>query len=291
MAGSLKALAGAAFRSVDVISALHEPIPAEQTILDRYVLLPHARTGIAAAIATPFQWGGPARAKVQMRIPVNDDRGAIDAEMTVNVHGPADVTEIDQRQVIRAFPKADAHDAEVDDLAHVEFDRPDLPWLFTPAGPAAGRLVPWISLVVAERRHVEFGQRRGATRAARIRRDQLQPLGDAWAWAHAQVMGTKGTSAAVEPTLERRLSESNAPHNLSRLVCPRRLDDRTSYVACVVPTFRVGADAGLGLTLAPGATLEPSWGTRADFASGDPNAMIDLPVYLTFATKFLRLEQ
>lgn len=279
MAGSLKSLAGATFRSVDVISALHAPIAPEQAILGRYVFLPHARTGIAAAIATPFQWGGPARAKVQMRIPVNDDRGAIDAEMTVNVHGPADVTELDQRQVIRAFPKADAPDAEVDDLVHVEFDRPDLPWLFTPAGPAAGRLVPWITLVVAERRHIAFGERRGATRAAQIRRDQLQPLGDAWAWAHAQVMGAKGASADVEPTLERRLSEANAPHNLSRLVCPRRLDDHTRYVACVVPTFRPGADAGLGLTVAPGATLEPSWGTRANFAAGDPNAMVDLPVY------------
>ena len=87
--------------------------------------------------------------------------------MTVHVYGPADVTEIDPRQVIRAFPKADVANAEVDDLVHVEFDRPDLPWLFTPAGPDAhGRLVPWITLVVAERRHVEWGERRGAVRAA-----------------------------------------------------------------------------------------------------------------------------
>ena len=84
----------------------------------------------------------------------------------------------------------------MDDLAHVEFDRPDFPWLFTPAGPdAAGRLVPWITLVVAERRHVDWGERRGSAQAARIRRDQLQPLSDAWAWAHAQVMGAKGATA------------------------------------------------------------------------------------------------
>ena len=83
--------------------------------------------------------------------------------MTVHVYGPADVTEIDPRQVIRAFPKADVVNAEVDDLVHVEFDRPDLPWLFTPAGPdATGRLVPWITLVVAQRRHVEWGEQRGA---------------------------------------------------------------------------------------------------------------------------------
>ena len=184
--------------------------------------------------------------------------------MTVHVYGPADVTEIDPRQVIRAFPKADVVNAEVDDLAHVEFDRPDLPWLFTPAGPdAAGHLVPWITLVVAERRHVDWGEWRGKVRAARIRRDQLQPLGDAWAWAHAQVMGAKGATPEAEPTLERRLSESNAAHNLSRLVCPRRLDDRTAYVACVVPTFLAGVQAGLGLDAV--ATLAPAWGTPDEF--------------------------
>ena len=57
----------------------------------------------------------------------------------------------------------------------------------------------------------------------------------------------------AEPTLERRLSESNAAHNLSRLVCPRRLDDHTAYVACVVPTFLAGVQAGLGLDAASDA--------------------------------------
>jgi hypothetical protein len=206
----------------------------------------------------------------------------LDAEMTVRVYGPADVTEIDPRQVIRTHPKADVVNAEVDDLVHVEFDRPDLPWLFTPAAPdAQGRLVPWITLVVAERRYVEWGERRGAVRRARIRRDQLQPLGDAWAWAHAQVMGAKGATREDQPTLEQRLSESNALQNLGRLMCPRRLDDRTAYVACVVPTFLAGVQAGLGI--APATTLAPAWGTKEDFAGGDPLDMIALPVYFSWS--------
>jgi hypothetical protein len=281
MADTLRSLAGSRFRASDVVSALHKPLTPEERVLDRYVFLPHARTGIAAALDTPFSWSLPVRATVNMRVPVIDDRGGIDAEMTVHVYGPADVTEIDRRQVIRAFPKADAVDAEVDDLAHVEFDRPDLPWLFTPAGPdSAGHLVPWITLVVAERRHVEWGEWRGSVRVARIRRNQLQPLGDAWAWAHAQVMGAKGAAAETEPTLERRLSESNAAHNLSRLVCPRRLDDRTAYVACVVPTFLAGAQVAMGLT--PVDTLAPSWGTAENFAGGDPLDMIALPVFFSW---------
>jgi hypothetical protein len=282
MADTLKALAGAAFRNADVIAALHAPLTPEQVILDRYVFLPYARTGIAAALNTPFDWTLPTRAAVDLRVPVADEtRGSIDAEMRVRVYGPADVTAIDVRQVVRAVPRADADSAEIDDLVHVEFDRPDMPWLFTPAGPnAAGRLTPWLTLIVAERRHLAWGEVRGEVRSARIRRDQLQPLGDAWAWAHAQVMGAKGADAAVEPTLERRLSEENAAHNVSRLICPRRLEPRTSYVACIVPTFLAGAQAGLGLT--PVSTLAPAWGGATDFNAGDAADMVTLPVYFSW---------
>jgi hypothetical protein len=282
MPGSLKSLAGPLFSAADVITAWHEPIPVEQLVLDRYVFLPHVRSGIAAALGAPFAWGASDRATVDIEVPVLDDRGELRAKMTVHVHGPANVLELDPGQVIRVYPKVDAAGAEVEDLAHVEFDRPDLPWMFTPAGPdGAGRLVPWITLVVAERRWVRFGERRGATREADIRRDQLQSLAGAWAWAHAQVMGAKDSG----PPLEQRVSEANAAHNLSRLVCPRRLQEFTEYVACVVPTFRCGADAGLGLTPAT-TTLEPAWGSSTDFNAGNPAAMVKLPVYFSwgFAT-------
>jgi hypothetical protein len=286
MANTLRSLAGnEIFKAEDVITALQAPLDPEKQILDRYVFLPHVRSGIAAALDTPFNWALPVRASVNVRVPVIDDRGGLDAEMTVHVFGPSDVTEIAAQQVIRTYPKADAENAEVDDLAHVEFDRPDLPWLFTPAGPdAQGHLVPWITLVVAEARFLDWGERRGTARTARIRRDQLQPLGDAWAWAHAQVTGGKGATADSPPTLEQRLSESNAAHNLSRLVCPRRLASHTNYVACVVPTFLAGAQSALGLTSV--STLIPAWGTTENFAGGDPLDPVRLPVLFSweFAT-------
>jgi hypothetical protein len=279
MAGSLRSAAGAAFSAADVVAAQHEPIPAEQIVLDRYVFLPHVRTGIAAGLDNPFAWGGADRASLTIKVPVNDDRGALQAEMTVHVHGPASVLEINARQVIRVYPRADAANAEVEDFAHIEFDRPDLPWMFTPAAPdASGRLVPWITLVVAERKFIQWGARRGATREADIRRDQLQPLAGAWAWAHAQVMGAKNFG----PPLEERLSEANAAQNLSRLICPRGLKAMTEYVGCVVPTFRCGADAALGLKPAT-ATLEPAWGSVGDFNGGDPGSMVKLPVYFSWA--------
>jgi hypothetical protein len=279
MVDTFRSLAGAAYRERDVISHVPAPIAPEQAVLDRYVLLPHARSGIGAALNEPFAWMGPVRATVEMTVPVFDDLGHSDAKMTMHVYGPADVTELDHRQVIRTYPKADAHNAEVDDLVQVEFDRPEVPWLFTPAGPTAQGLTPWITLVVAESSALVWGRSRGETRTASIRRDQLQPLRDAWAWAHAQVMGPKVTGPN-EPSIDQRLGRENAPHNLSRLICPRRLRSQTSYVACVVPTFLPGKEAGLGLTASD--KLAPSWGTAANFDDGDPQSMIDLPVYFSW---------
>jgi len=44
---------------------------------------------------------------------------------------------------------------------------------------------------------------------------------------------------------------------LSRLLCPRRLAPRTAYLACVVPTFAAGRQAGLGEPVTAGT--EPAW--------------------------------
>ena len=57
MADTLRSLAGSLFKETNVISALHAPLTPEQIVLDRYVFLPHARSGIAAALSTPFSWG------------------------------------------------------------------------------------------------------------------------------------------------------------------------------------------------------------------------------------------
>ena len=236
MADTLRSLAGARFKTADVISALHKPLTPEERVLDRYVFLPHARTGIAAALVTPFAWTLPVRATVNMRVPVVDDRGGIDAEMTVHVYGPADVIEIDQRQVIRAFPKADAVDAEVDDLVHVEFDRPDLPWLFTPAGPDAnGHLVPWITLVVAERRHVEWGLEKVQSAHALLIDSDSLTVGSGYAGSQTTRTGAYDPDATGNNVIRAALIASNttapgSPPSWAMTATPLREDNRDTYL-------------------------------------------------------------
>jgi hypothetical protein len=171
-----------------------EPIPPEEVVLERYTFLPYVRTGIAAALDVPFSWDAPKRATARLSVPVIADAGQRNASVDIVVRGPGDVTAFDARQVIRCHPKAGAADALAEELVRVEFDRPDFPWLFTPAAATHDeRLVPWVTLVVVPRVPGEDeplgAGEKGGLRTLRTTRRELPALTDAWAWAHAPVIG------------------------------------------------------------------------------------------------------
>ena len=240
-----------------------------------------AVSGLAVAAESPAD--GQVRSSSEITIPLHDSAGGSDsAGATVTLYGPGDVVGIDRDQVIRRYPAPGTLTAEETVLAHVEFDRPELPWTFS-AAKAEGSLRPWVTLVVVERSQAAWEPRTGALPILRVPLDQLPALGDAHLWAHAQA-SRSGAS------LEVRLSPEHAPVNLSRLVSPRVLTQDTDYVAAIVPTTEVGVRAGLGTT---GGTLGPAW--RPD--SEDP---VRLPVLDSwefrtgpdgdFATLALRLE-
>ncbi|MFE0647156.1 hypothetical protein ACFVZH_01010 [Streptomyces sp. NPDC059534] len=212
------------------------------------------REGLAAAGGATDPTSGPmeSRTTVTLRPRLTGrDSVAVPARLL----GPGDVTGIDAGQVLRVFPAAEAADAEPHLFPAVEFDRPDLPWLFTPAGATeVGRLRPWLVLVVVEADHAEVLPSDGALPRLRCRRSELPDLAESWAWAHAQVATDEG---AGEAEVDRILAEE-PDRTLSRLLCPRRLRPRTRYVAAVVPAFDAGRLAGLGLPV-PEGSLRPAW--------------------------------
>lgn len=201
-----------------------------------------------------------------------DREPAVDLRM----YGPGDVTGIDRRQVLRTAPKADTDTFPPNYFPHVEFDRPDLPWLFGPerANPEdAGRVRPWCCLVVVERDHddVEASSGgRGPLPTLEAPVDQLPPIDEVWAWAHVQVVGVLS-----DPELNRVFTGST-PQAVSRLICPRKLEENTGYVAAVVPTFAPGVRAGLGEEPYDAdedePTIEPAWDV-------DDGGTVRLPVY------------
>src|SRR5205085_10212077 len=109
---------------------------------------------------------------------------------------------------------------------------------------------------------------------------ELPDLAGSWARAPSPVATPDSSATAVSGAL-RGASELS----LSRLVCPRRLEPETAYIACVVPTFGLGRKAGVGATISANEVtatnaLSLAWTiTRAPPAPPKGPAEVDLPIY------------
>lgn len=225
------------------------------------IFLPWTRQGAASAITTVDTLTTQAgSATLTARVQVNTEQPL---ENSVRILGPADVAGIGAQAIVRREPPPRSVAFEDNHFASIEFDRPDFPWLFTPAkADADGRLRPWLCLIVVRQQEgvtLHAGSdtslaRLDITTPAEVHRE-LPDLAECWLWAHAQVAGPKDTNSdALRDTL------SGDPElSLSRLICPRVLEPNTDYVACVVPTFEAGRLAGLGLPADGNAPLAPAW--------------------------------
>jgi hypothetical protein len=195
--------------------------------------------------------------------------------LDVRLHGPGDVIGVDPRAIIRTEPRHLASDVEPNLFVAIDFDLPDFPWLFTPsavaadAPPGAQRLRPWLCLIVVTRDFATLAADPARPLPAlRCPRSELPDLEESWAWAHAQVTGS-ADEAAVGTALA-----GSSDLTASRLLCPRRLQPRTAYLACLVPAYRAGVEAGLGLAVTSDA-VRPAWSS----ADAGAAAEIELPVY------------
>ncbi|HUR33873.1 MAG TPA: hypothetical protein VM032_08755 [Vicinamibacterales bacterium] len=259
-----------------------------------YRFSPWARRGLARAHRNADAAGGALatrpRISVGLTLQAKKD-GAITTAVSGNVdlmlYGPADIIGIDTRLIVRTEPKPGTRNFEPNYLAAIDFDPPDFPWLLTPArADASHRLRPWLVLVVVDRAVVRDlpalkpGQPLPSIQiAGAAAATELPDLGESWLWAHAQAVSEAGRSDAEvaasgvisDASKEGLAQELKAlpARNISRLVCPRRLEARHDYLACVVPATEGGRLRGLGQPFAA-ADLGAAWGGGRD---------VELPVY------------
>lgn len=227
-----------------------------------YDFVPYAVTGLAGALAAPT--GEATRASMTVTVPVRDetDRPDLPVSRTVTVYGPGDVATLDPNQIVRRYPTPGATAAEETFQAHIEFDRPELPWAFSAAAPADD-MRPWLTLLVLTADEVSWEPAAGAPNPViSVPAACLPDLSRAHHWAHAEALRSPAA-------LTTRLSLAHAPTNVSRLIAGRVLRDSTDYVAVLVPTTDAGVRAGLGL---PGGTLAHAWTTGGQ-------QPVRLPVY------------
>jgi hypothetical protein len=238
--------------------------------LGRYHFLSWARRGIGASVDDPDAGSLPSRASLNVQLSVSVQQGSATStvqppSLPVQMFGPGDVIGLDPRHVVRTEPRNFTVNFEPNYLCGIEFDTPDLPWLFTPAAAKNDRLRPWVALIVLT--PDEFTQPAIAPNPLPVidvsKVSVLPDLADSWDWAHVQVSG------------DTPIASTAAGNVISRLLCPRRLDPETSYTAFLVPAFEIGRQAGIGADVSGITSADPAWtSARA--------APLRLPFYYTF---------
>lgn len=242
------------------------------------VFFPWVRQGAATVIPVVDTLGSNQRAVVDLEAGISIVSVTPPETVPVRLRGPADVVGIDPHEIVRMDPRPGTADFEPNYLAAIEFDRPDFPWLFTPArADASGRLRPWLCLVVVRAQQGVTLQSTADTVLPVLEigdparpGDELPDLSESDLWVHAQA---SSVGASLADTLA-----GDPGLSLSRLLCPRLLTPNTDYIACVVPTFEVGRKAGLGMTVAEGE-LVGSAGLQQAWSLTPPPAAVRLPVY------------
>ncbi len=242
--------------------------------LGRYHFLAWARRGIGASVANADNNASlPSRASLKVQLSLNVQQGGATNTvqpnaMPVQMFGPGDVIGIDPRHIIRTEPRNFTVNYEPNYLCGIEFDTPDLPWLFTPAAPNGDKLRPWVALIVLkpDEHNLPFVAPNPLPVVDVTKVSALPNLADSWNWAHVQVSGDASLADSM----------ASAPGNvISRLLCPRRLDPGIHYKAFLVPAFEIGRQAGLGQDVSGLATADPAW-TNATAAP------LRLPFYYQF---------
>jgi hypothetical protein len=242
--------------------------------LGRYHFLSWSRRGVGASVGNADDNGSlPSRASLSVQLSLQVQKGATSSTvqptaMQVQMFGPGDVIGIDPRHIIRTEPRNFTVNFEPNYLCGIEFDTPDLPWLFTPAAPNGDHLRPWLALIALK--PDEFKLPSVAPNPLPVVEVQtiaaLQDLSDSSNWAHVQVSGDTPLPDALGST----------PGTvISRLLCPRRLDPETHYTVFLVPAFEIGRQAGLGQDVSGIATADPAW-------TKDTAAPLSLPFYYQF---------
>src|SRR5947209_7889715 len=242
--------------------------------LGRYHFLSWARRGVGASVSNPDNNGTlPGRASLSVQLSLDVQKGGATTTvqptpMQVQMFGPGDVIGIDPRHIIRTEPRNFTVNYEPNYLYGIEFDTPDLPWLFTPAAPNGDKLRPWLALIALK--PDEFKLPSVAPNPLPVVEVQttaaLQDLSDSWNWAHVQVSGDQPLAEAL----------GGAPGTvISRLLCPRRLDPETHYTVFLVPAFEVGRQKGLGQDVSAVTTTAPAW-------TNQTHAPLPLPFYYQF---------
>jgi hypothetical protein len=272
---------------------------------DTYSFLPWLREGIANQTATdPDIDKLRAILNVGFSIQgsgIGENKPDADIAGSIRLYGPGDVVGIDRKNVIKTEPRDQITNFEPNYLPSIDFYDEDFPWRYSPVQPDEhGRLRPWLALIVLEEDVFENGKDMTNKPLPYIVLKEgiepvnvFQPSGELWAWAHVHVNRdlitnddpdievppdlsgvetVKADASEMESVLSRfeEVRGQDPDMAYSRVICPIKLKENTSYHAFLVPAFESGRLAGLGLDVEDifenndYTPYTPAWASQVD---------------------------
>lgn len=220
--------------------------------------LPYMRQGVTTLAAHDQVPGKRMTIPVKLTLTASNKTDNTDkkdtVEKTITLFGPGDILGINENAISRLAPAANSNNFEPSLVPFIEFSEPDLLWRFSSLQTADKKnWIPWLTLIILKpERGEEEGEFVKLENSSKDLPPQIQlkskailpDLKESWRWAHVHKLDIGGIS-------KEQISNSikTAPEKVvCRLLSARRLKPQTRYHAFLVPTFKIGMEAALGIT-------------------------------------------
>ena len=222
--------------------------------------LPFLRTGLNTRISTSSS--DPKRNSLTVKMKVSDSATTRSANINIHLYGPGDVLGFAPHAIVKTQPLNGIGNFTPNLMPFVEFGDTDFLWRYsTEKNTQKKYWIPWLSLIVLK---ISEGDGEGEfeylpqtdpklSRQIKILENAILPdLKEQWRWAHVHINHKEGaTSEELKNILQQ-----NPEKAVSRLLCPRRLESGAKYAAFIIPTYRLGIEAALGLDVMSTGTLK-----------------------------------
>ena len=238
-----------------------------QTLINYYFT--HLRRGQGAELdfSTVAENEKRPQTTIKFRVETTNTEGQIiqeEVKQKIALYGPGDVLGFDtQKMVVRVQPTQSDGNFLANDIPFIEFAEPDFLWRYSSDKVDADKWIPWLSMIILKPKEgdqaheFEWMSNSPPELPPRIKLTAdaaLPDLKQSWRWAHVYC-----TDAAIYADQVPTKVATKPGYAISRLICPRRLKRGTKYCAFIVPTYKLGWEAGLGIQKTTTNRKQLSW--------------------------------
>ena len=243
-------------------------------------ILPNLRKGLSTNIAEGVRDEAGLRAMFPVNVWIDGHQvGTEEGKMTTipgeegqspsltrsfPIAGPVDVRSISTDAICQAVPEDNSVGYSKDYMPYIEFYEEDFPWRYTPL-PSSEKLIPWLMLLACKDGEFTVSSNASGEKRVEIHLDSPEDAKKFYPdtekfykLAHVQIT----TDGNIDRDLQRILNyvAENPDNGVSRLFCPRILEEKTRYTMFLVPAFELGRLAGLEEEVSGDVGLETlSW--------------------------------